>query len=290
MFPFDHLVILYCWVIILLTVNFGRPLSDFTPTLTFHGAVITLILALAGCLPVNGNRWITGLRMLYPVIIMTMLYRALAPLIPLISTEFCDAGIVAWERAMFGFDLTIWFDRHANLFLTEIMSAGYFSYYFMFPGLALLLFYGRKETELKQYLCAACGAFFISYLLFILYPAAGPRFFQPDKYTSEFQGILIRPLVTAIVDWGGHRGGAMPSSHVAVAVVTMISALRAYGRRAYFMIPIVILLALGTIYGRFHYLADVLAGSAVGVVAWWLTTALYRTPRDGRTNNLGEAR
>ena len=69
----------------------------------------------------------------------------------------------------------------------------------------------------------------------------------------------------------------MPSSHVAEALIVLLFAIRNYGRRAYFLIPIVIGLAMGTVYGRFHYISDVAVGTAIAFVIYWLTLNFYPT-------------
>ena len=67
----------------------------------------------------------------------------------------------------------------------------------------------------------------------------------------------------------------MPSSHVAEALVVMLCAIRWYGRKAYFLVAVVAALALGTIYGRFHYVTDVVIGVVIGATAYWLVLAFY---------------
>lgn len=275
MYPFDHLIIIYCWIVIILTVNFGRPLSDYTTTLVFHGSVIALVIGLAAFIPTPVTRVAAFFRFLYPVILLTFLYRATGDLIHLVFPQCLDFRIVALEKSLFGFDLTHWFDRHSNIFLTEILSFSYAAYYLMMPGMALLLFLKRRDADLKQFLTAACSAYFISYLLFIFVPAEGPRYYQAAEYANDLPGVIFRPLVNYIIDHGAVRGGAMPSSHVAVALVVLFFAIRRYRRRAYFLIPIVCLLTLATVQGRFHYLSDVIVGALIGFLAIWLTPIFY---------------
>jgi membrane-associated phospholipid phosphatase len=73
------------------------------------------------------------------------------------------------------------------------------------------------------------------------------------------------------------RGTAFPSSHVAVACATSVLAVRFFGVIG-LVIPVVTLgLALGAIYGGFHYAIDVLAGATLGLttatLGLWLTRA-----------------
>jgi len=277
MYPFDHLIIIYCWIVIILTINFGRPIGDFAGALTFHGGVIALVLALVLGLPDQANRYLTFVRLLYPVMLMTFLYRATGDLMHLIYSQSIDYRIVALEKSIVGFDLTHWFDNHPYVALTELLSFGYFSYYLMMPGMALILFFKRRDADLRQFLTAACTAYSISYILFMFIPAEGPRYFQMAEYASNLPGVLFRPLVNFIIEAGAVRGGAMPSSHVAVAVVVLLFAIRRFHRRAYWLTPIVGLLFFGTVHGRFHYLSDALVGAVIGVGATWITLKFYPT-------------
>lgn len=57
----------------------------------------------------------------------------------------------------------------------------------------------------------------------------------------------------------------MPSSHVAVALVVVVYARRHHRLLYYLLSPLVASLLVATIYGRFHYVSDVVAGLLVGV-------------------------
>jgi len=56
----------------------------------------------------------------------------------------------------------------------------------------------------------------------------------------------------------------MPSSHVAVALVVLVYARRHHRLLYYLLSPLVASLLISTVYGRFHYISDVVAGLLVG--------------------------
>jgi membrane-associated phospholipid phosphatase len=214
-------------------------------------------------------------RLLYPALLVAFFYRFSGKLVGVIVPQFFDAQVIGIEQAVFGIEPTIWLDQHLSVALTEVMSAGYFSYYLLIPGLALALFFGRRDDEIKRFMTASCVTFFISYIVFILYPVEGPRFHFAGVYQNQIDGVFFRPLVELIINGVAFRGGAMPSSHVAEAMVVLLFALRNYRRRAYFLTPVVVGLALGTVYGRFHYVTDVVIGAAAGAIIYWMTIKLY---------------
>jgi len=278
--PFDHIVLLYCWIIVILTVNYARPLGDYIGVLLFHLGMIVLVILLAQYARSQDSRPVIFVRLLYPVLMMTFFYQFSGVLVSTVTPQFFDAELITMETAIFGINPTLWLDGHLNIVVTELLSAAYFSYYFLIPGLALVLFFSRRDREIRRFMTATCITFFVSYLMFILYPVAGPRFFFAGQYQNEITGFIFRPLVQLVLDNAAFKGGAMPSSHVAEAIIVMLFAIRNYGRRAYFLIAVVIGLALGTVYGRFHYVSDVAVGTAMAFVIYWLTLNFYPTRKD----------
>lgn len=278
--PFDHVVVGYCWIIIILTINFARPIGDFVGLLAFHFGVIVLVLLLVRFANPETNRLIAFFRLLYPVILMTFFYQFSGWLVQVVIPDLYDSQVVLLELSVLGVNPTLWLDSRLTLAATEILSAGYFSYYLMLPGLSLVLFFGRRDGEIRRFMTATCVTFFVSYLMFIFYPVVGPRFHFQDLFQNRIVGVAFRPLVEFIIDNFAFRGGAMPSSHVAEAMVVLFFAVRNYGRKAYFLVPFVIALALGTVYGRFHYASDVVIGVLMAIVITRLTLRFYPTAKD----------
>lgn len=278
--PFDHMTLIYCWTIVILIVGFARPIGDFVTVLLFHLGVIALVILLVKYAHLRTGRPIVFIRLLYPVILMALFYSTSGKLVHLFFPEFLDYQVVALEKQIFGVSPTIWLDGNLNVYVTEILSASYFSYYFMIPGLSLLLFFSRRDRETKRFVTASCVTFFISYLIFIAYPIEGPRHYLAADYQNVITGPIFRPLVDMIINNAAFHGGAMPSSHIAEALVVMFFAIRNYGRKAWFLILIVSGLALGTVWGRFHYIADVIVGIAIGCLATWLTLIFYAVEKE----------
>lgn len=205
-------------------------------------------------------------RNLYPVMLYTFFYCETAVALHWIFPGFFDAQILAVERSVLGVDLNVWLAPIQSSFLNEWMMLGYFSYYFVIPALALILHFQGRSRELHDFLTAATASFVISYAGFVLYPVAGPRYFLADQFGNPLSGPCFVPLVNWIIASAAIHGGCMPSSHVAVALVVLIWAYRTNRRVAYVMAPFIVTLFFATVWGRFHYLSDVVVGWLVGVI------------------------
>jgi membrane-associated phospholipid phosphatase len=78
-------------------------------------------------------------------------------------------------------------------------------------------------------------------------------------------GNFFYDLVHQVSDRGGARGGAFPSAHVSGALVVGLVAWRRQRRLALALTPVIAGIVVATVYGRFHYALDTVAGLALGV-------------------------
>jgi len=268
--PVDRLVLGYCLLMAVLLLLLGRPLAAYADELLFY-----LVAALVSALIIryvdeSRSRGHAFLRLLYPALLFTFFYRTTGGQMSLLFDTFFDRQVVLFERAVFGVNPTLYMDQHLlNVWITEILSFCYFCYYLILPGFLIPVFWRGDYRIVRGYLSAACLTFFVSYLLFWLYPVEGPRWFFAAEYVNQVEGPLFRKLVAFVIDNAAVRGGAMPSSHTGVALVTLIFCFRYYRPVAWWLLPIVVGLALGTVWGRFHYVSDVVVGAAIGAVAVW---------------------
>jgi len=117
-----------------------------------------------------------------------------------------------------------------------------------------------------------------SYLFFILLPVDSP-YYRFDRLAAPLAGNPFFDLVHAMSARGGARGGAFPSAHVSGAVVVALVAWRHQRQLAVVLVPIVLGLIVATVYGRFHYAVDAIAGVGLAliVVGVYRFSAAHRT-------------
>jgi membrane-associated phospholipid phosphatase len=86
------------------------------------------------------------------------------------------------------------------------------------------------------------------------------------------RGYGITRAVNSIM-YGGvaHKGAAMPSTHSSTAVVFLVWCFRLWGVEGGVLAGIVVVgMGAGSVYGRYHYVADVLWGAALGALSIWI--------------------
>jgi membrane-associated phospholipid phosphatase len=111
------------------------------------------------------------------------------------------------------------------------------------------------------------SAFYVCYATFAFFPVAGPRYVLPlahNAATAVWPARVTQQLLNSAGAWGT----AFPSSHVAAALVAGLAAGRSWRPLGAVLFPAAVLLALGTVYGQFHYAIDALAGALVAAGVW----------------------
>ena len=146
----------------------------------------------------------------------------------------------------------------------------------MIAGVGIALFL-RSRQQFFHYVSVVSFLFYVCYLIYIVLPVIGSRAFfrQVDGYAlpAATQQLAVTDAypeaVQAGVFFGLMRwiyrvfeapGAAFPSSHVAVALCTVFFSFRYLRRIRYLHLAVAVLLCLSTVYCRYHYVVDVLAG------------------------------
>jgi membrane-associated phospholipid phosphatase len=108
-------------------------------------------------------------------------------------------------------------------------------------------------------------------VFFILLPVDSPYYLSP-RLGRPLAGHLFFDLAHEVSARGGARGGAFPSAHVSGTVLVTLVAWRYQRPLAYLLVPFTLGVMVATVYGRFHYVLDALAGAGLSAVVF----AAYR--------------
>ena len=239
--------------------------------------------SLTACLIVPWLRFSTGhshpvirfFRYWYIPIVLGFFYEQINGFVLGIHGMYLDHYIVSFEKSLFGFHPTVWLEQFVSPPLTETMKLFYNSYYWLGPVLGLSIYFRGELTAFRRTVFSIVMAFFISYLGFFLFPVEGPRYVLSDLYKGPLEGYVVTALQDFIMEVGDIHGGCMPSSHVAVALVVLLLAWTYRKRMAVWMTPFVTMLCISTVYNRYHYVSDVVAGVVVGLFSFWLGKKIY---------------
>lgn len=230
------------------------------------------------------------LRDSYPLLFIAFLYWELRYLALLFSSGYHDPLILRWEEAIFGEQLAMTLSqRLPYLWLSEAMHFFYASYWYLLLAALVALYLRGRLEGFRQLVFAELVVYFGCYVVFTFFPVAGPHYQFPVIEGHLSDGLFYQ-LVHWVLEDGGSKGAAFPSSHVAVAVTISLVTWR-HDRVVWWVtLPFVVGLTVSTVYGRFHYGIDAAGGVIAAVMLVAVAGALRRWMAEIWRGRLGNAR
>jgi membrane-associated phospholipid phosphatase len=205
---------------------------------------------------------------------LAYLFSAVAPLQLVIHGRWLDGAVIALEQAVLGVQPVIWLQRLVRPWLTEAMMFAYVAYVVLYPLVCAAIW--RVEGALERCLLALAVVNVVCDLGFIVLPVAGPVPFLGDAFTVPLRGWVFTWMGELIRTELHYVGGSLPSPHCAAATVLWVMAWRYRRPLAVALAPLVLTLFAATVYCRYHYASDAVAGIAVAAVALAVLTPWAR--------------
>ena len=272
--PSDWITIIYLAVSSALMLIFHRNLARWYIYLSIHIVAILGILSLHFVIsPLSPL--LQFVRDWYALGTILIFYWGVKSLTQMVFQGTFDDWIIRWENRLFnGQPSTYLSARFPSVALSEYLHLCYLSYYFIPVSLPAMLYFRGKGEAFFETLFAELFTFNICLIWYIFMPVAGPRYFE-EKIKELLSNAPLCKLTHAILSRASTKGTAFPSSHSALAIVVLLCAAR------YDLVSFVILfpfctgLVVGTVYGRFHYALDAVAGVLLGVLTFGLYPIVY---------------
>jgi membrane-associated phospholipid phosphatase len=224
----------------------------------------------------------------YPTALIFLTYKQLFFMIKPIRMTDYDQLLISVDRFIFHADPTHILFRIANPFLTELLQIVYFSFYLLPVGLAFFLFIEKKVFESEYAVFAVVYGFFVSYIGYFIWPAIGPRFTLHNFYLTdaELPGLFLAEPLRHLINNGGSvnlgqsvtdsfQRDVFPSGHTMITLIVMYLSVKFNCKIKYFLLTAGTLLIFSTVYLRYHYGIDVIAGCAFAVFSLWSGKKLF---------------
>jgi len=214
------------------------------------------------------------LRLLWAPLLYWAFYHQVETLWPVLRSAPLDAGLAALEARLWGFQPALAFRAALPYrWLSELFCFAYFAYYAFVPALGLTVLARRGYRAAERIILAATACFYACYTWFWLLPTVGPQYWLPPGRGPELKpGYLFNHLLYFLTSGGEIRGGAFPSSHVAVALLLTLRARRAAPALFPAMALVTALMLPAVVYLGAHYALDVPAGLLTGLLAYRLSS------------------
>jgi hypothetical protein len=279
----DWLVAAYLTVLLVCVVLGAGPHRH-----TAVGCVLADIAVFVTCMLVARSKtvkWRLAADVLYRVGLIGVVvgsFLQLHYILPTASERIVDAAVYRFDMVVFGFEPAQAWDRYVTPARTEWFSFFYYSYFFILC--AYLLPMALFESRIRVLSELSVGLLFvvcIGHCLYLVIPGRGPYVYLEPHFQHQLAGAHWWPTVKSAVDsvGGATRTDIFPSLHTACPTFLTLFTFRNRAHRPYrYVWPVTAFftsqIILATMYLRWHYLCDVIAGLTLATIAFAVSRAL----------------
>jgi len=278
--PADKIVIAYIGLIAAVIAVLHKQVPGWPALLVGHALACSIVVVIA---LVSRSARISRLRPgalirgWYPVALIPMTYKELGYLIPLVHPHDLDWELAALDLRLFGVYPSIWLERFLWPPLTEVLQLCYLTYYILPIALGAVLWRKGWFDKFFFFVFTLALGFYLSYIGYILVPAIGPRFILAGQQTRPLVGVFLFEPIRAMLDRAeGITRDCFPSGHTQVTLTVLYYARRFHRRTFWWLLGPGSGLIISTVYLRYHYVVDLLAGALLAAFVVAVAEPLYR--------------
>lgn len=254
-----------------------------TDRMTCEAAVVTLGFAAAVFFLAGDEPAIQKVRFGMTYGYVLWFYLAVQRITPALHTPLRDAELRAADEFLFGCLPAAAVQGCGVGWLTDLLSACYTGY-LVYLHVVLVNALWRSACEILHLGAYLFTAYAVGLAGYLLVPAVGPGQAFPDLFTASLAGGALTDLNAALVARGSSRFDVFPSLHVLITCVLLDHDQRFVPRRFRLMLLPAAGMVVATVYLRYHYAVDLIAGFGLFAAVRWavgryLDRSYVRIPR-----------
>jgi membrane-associated phospholipid phosphatase len=255
------------WILALLCVC-RRNIPHAGRYFAVHCTTAVGIAWLAWMATLSRNRALQLARHWYPLALYIFFFEELRGLVHAIFPGWFDRWLILFDYNFSGVHPAAWLSRFANPGSNDFMQFSYMTYFLYLVILPGILYVQGKRAAFWTVMVATAIAHYSVYVIAVLLPVESPYFALASLHFVPLEGGALTKTIDFIERFGRVHGGAFPSAHVAGSMVALLAARRYKPWLFWICLPFFCSMCVATVYGRYHYIADVLAGIVVGAIGW----------------------
>ena len=211
----------------------------------------------------------------YPAAFIPFVYESLGVLIAAARGRARDDLLIAADRAILGGDVTVLLQPLVRPGIAAFLYVAYSTYYFL-PIVLGATLWKESSEQARRFIFTLSICFYVSYAGYFTVPAYGPRTALASSHTIPLDTHPVADAINRTINELEHtKLDAFPSGHTMITVAVLIVAWKRARKLFWILLPIATLLIFSTMYCRYHYLVDVLAGAVLAFATVPLGDRLY---------------
>lgn len=262
----EWLIAGYYLYVAVIAAWFFTPTSPVTWKACLMAAVIIAIMFAVSRFPQRGASY---LRDIAPAVYALAAYREMNWFTPAVHAHRLEQSWIAWDRRILdGFHLRAAIESGGPL-LAGFLELCYMLVYTVAVISLLAIYANRRRDRVNLFWLAYLTGTLGAYGLFPYFPSEPPRTVFPGADVPHIT-TAIREFNLFIVGGYGIHSSVFPSAHVSLVLSAAWGLLAVIPKRRWIgwtMVGYGILVAIATVYGRYHYAVDALAGIVVSFAA-----------------------
>jgi membrane-associated phospholipid phosphatase len=160
----------------------------------------------------------------------------------------------------------------------------YFTYFTYLLIVCGVLYFRRDWRAYWSVMTYSMAGYMIGYVIAMCFPIESPWFSMAGWWKGPLQGGPFTAMMSFIEHYGRVRGAAFPSAHVTGATAALWGAWK-YRRWLFWkLVPLYVGMCVSTVWGRYHYSVDVMAGMIAGTLGYmignWVMTRNRAVPNE----------
>jgi membrane-associated phospholipid phosphatase len=234
-------------------------------------------------------RWLASARDLFPGVIILVAYRESGLLLRPDAAHHLDCLFIQWERVLLQNEFIQAVLRTGAPGLQHYLEFVYLLCYPLVPlGLAAIYFATRRSSSggvtgppgrrpIDDFWGAVLLATLFCYAVYPFFPLVPPRVLFHDVPGPHIEP-LLRKWNLWLLDHYSVQACIFPSGHVAAMTAVALAVRKHAPRLGALFLFLALSVAVATVYGRYHYAADAVAGALVGVAAYKVSEVFKYDP------------
>lgn len=210
-------------------------------------------------------------------VILLMYYSLWGNATHLLVTRDRDAMLIAWDQKLFGCQPSVVLQSIVTPRLTAWMEFAYFFHILNIPIVACFIYLRRTRERFREMMCGAVVITFVGLVGYVLVPAIGPVYTLAGEFTAPLsQPYEVLSRQAAFMDFARIQRDCFPSLHVGLSFLVWLYAWRNSKGLFWMLAPFILSLWFSTVYLRYHYLVDVLAGLLLAPICYWFSNWMFK--------------
>ncbi len=272
--PVDKVMLAFLSAVTILELFYWSRLPDPWERLIPHLALI-LVVALVALYP--ASRVARIVHYWYPLPYVSYCYKDMGSLIPALGRHSADAALAHIDFAFWGANPTVWLERFRSPLLAEALEMVYSGFVPAILLVAVLLWIQKRFADFRYYGFLIALGFLLSYAGYFLVPARGPRFLLRHLQAYELHGVWLYHWLSSTLDHiESAQYDCFPSGHTEMTILAWWGSRTISSPLFRVMFAYTVGVIFATVYLRYHYTVDVLAGAILAGVLILTAPRLYR--------------